>query len=289
MSDSVPHWSRRAALGSAIGAALGGTTTSLSAAAQRFATLPTNDPAFNVQVIGKLQGDLSERTTYTYNPGFVYGIVPREGRAPDEFARLLYAVEGVTQRISRLLVDGSVEESSRSWMVYRDAASGTHLTEFRNPYTNELLKVPPVRGGPSRARLTQRGPITESFPGLENTSFNKPLDVRWRLLGDSAWIARHSASRIRTSTGTLRNEFSIDAWVCKRADLQRTRATHIPSTCTWTSHAEWQSWLNMERHPGHLLWRIEPTVLLDARQIPTELIEVLDRVAPGQFAEPLRW
>lgn len=289
MSRRADTWSRRAALGSAVGLAIGGGVLDAGARTHRKATLPIDDAGFNVVTIGKLQGDLSGRPTYTYNPGFVFGVVPNAGRAPDDFARLLYRVEGVTKRLSRLLDDGSVEETTRNWMVYCEADTGEYLRRFRNPYTQEMLDVPPLRGSPSRSRLTVRGPVTASFPGLENTSIDKPLDVRWRLLGDSAWLTRYSASRIRTASGTVRNEFSIDAWVCRRSDLQRRGSTHVPSSYTWTSHAEWQPWLNMARYPGHLLWRIEPTVLFDIAALPPALVARLDEVAPGQLAAPLSW
>jgi hypothetical protein len=276
-------------LGSAVGLAVGGHAFDSHAATRRYADLPIDDAAFNVRTLGKLQGDLSGRVTYTYNPGFVFGVVPNAGRAPEDFAQLLYRVEGVTKRISRLLDDGSVEEATRNWMVYCDADTGEYLSRFQNPYTHETLEVPPLRGSPSRARLTVRGPVTGSFPGLENSSFDKPLDVRWRLLGDSAWITRHSASRIRTASGALRNEFSIDAWICRRADLQRRNSTHVPSHYSWTSHAQWQPWLNMARYPGHMLWRIEPTVLFELADLPPALVARLEQVAPGQLAESLSW
>lgn len=43
-----------------------------------------NDPSFNIGVIGKLPGDLSGQPTYSYNPGFVYGVIPNQGLAPAE-------------------------------------------------------------------------------------------------------------------------------------------------------------------------------------------------------------
>jgi hypothetical protein len=106
-------------------------------------SLPLDDAAFNVRAVGKLVGALSGVVTYTWNPGTVYGVVPGAGLPPGEFGRALYRVEGVTQRISRLREDGSVEERTRNWMFYVDAERDEYLLRWRNPYTGEDLEVPP--------------------------------------------------------------------------------------------------------------------------------------------------
>jgi hypothetical protein len=293
------RWTRRATLAAASGftaATLADSSLAHShhsatrlAAARGKLEQSSGSIAFSVLMIGKLRGDLAGRPVYLYNPGSVFGVVPGQGRSPAEFAQRLYRVEGVTKRISRLRDDGTVEEKSASWMFYCDWDTGAYLTEFRNPYTSELLRVPPLRGGPSHTLLTARGIVAESLAGLESTALDRPPQLDWRLLGDTAWISRHAASRIRPAQGGVRNEFSIDAWVAKIVDVADERATHISAIYSWTSHAEWQSWLNMPRHPGHLLWRIESTLLRDVNDLPTAFVAQLERAAPGKLAEPLHW
>jgi hypothetical protein len=45
---------------------------------------------------------------------------------------------------------------------------------------------------------------------------------------------------------------SIDAWVCRTGDVVNTGLTHLPSTYSWTSFAEWMPWLGMGSRPGKL-------------------------------------
>ena len=250
-------------------------------------TLPANDPAFALRTLGRLQGDLSGRITYTYNPGFVFGIVTGRALAPGESGQLLYQVEGCTKRVSRVLEDGSIEERSRSWMVYCDADTGDYLQEFHNPYTDETIVVPAVRGGPAVSRLTLNGPVLPASLGLESTLLDTPPRLHWRVLGERVWISRYAASRITVANGKPRNELSMDAWVCHLSDLLDEQATHIPSTYTWTSHADWQSWLQMQDHPGSLLWRVESVVMHEQDQLPSRFRAQLERVAPGQINQPL--
>jgi hypothetical protein len=252
-------------------------------------SVPLDDAAFNVRTVGKLLGDLSGVVTYTWNPGTVYGVIPGAGLPPGEFGRALYRVEGVTQRISRLLEDGSVEERSRNWMFYVDAERDEYLSRWRNPYTGEDLEVPPWRGSPSRSVLTVRGPEVNFGAGFENTSLGKPPRLAFRTLGERTWITRHAATRLTDAAGKHRNELSIDAWICRTADLLDERLTHIPSTYTWTSHAEWQPWTRMQGRAGNVLWRIESVVLHEREALPQRFLRHLETLLQGKLDEPLNW
>ena len=278
---------RRTLLQGALALVATGVTTATSAATVR--SVPLDDPAFNVRTVGKLLGDLSGVVTYTWNPGTVYGVIPGAGLPPGEFGRALYRVEGVTQRISRLLEDGSVEERSRNWMFYVDAERDEYLSRWRNPYTGEELEVPPWRGSPSRSVLTVRGPEVNFGTGFENTSLGKPPKLSYRTLGERTWITRHAATRLTDAAGKHRNELSIDAWICNTADLLDERLTHIPSTYTWTSHAEWQPWTKMQGRAGHVLWRIESMVLHKQSDLPQRFLRHLEALLPGKLDEPLNW
>jgi hypothetical protein len=250
---------------------------------------PRDDPAFNVLTLGKLQGDLSGATTFTYNPGIVYGVIPGQGLPPGEFGVRLFKVEGCTRRISRRLADGSVEESSRNWMFYGDADTGAPLEKFRNPWTGQTLEVPPWRGSPGRSRLTVNGPEVDFGAGFENSSIGRAVRLDWRTLGETTWIGRQASTRLRGAAGGFRNEMSIDAWVCRTRDVVDLRLTHIPSTYAWTSFAEWMSWMGMGSRPGNLLWRIESTVLHDVAALPAAFRERMQRVLPGKLEEPMGW
>lgn len=266
----------------------GATATAHSAG---IAGLPIADPAFNTRLIGRLQGDLSGRQRWIHNPGFVFATVPGQGLAPAEFGRLLYRVEGFTSRISRLQPDGSVEERSHSWMFYRHAEEDRWLETFDNPWTGERLEVPKFRGGPSHSwlRPATGTAVDGATVALESTGIGAPVRLAWRTLGGQVWLSRHAATRVRTPAGAVRNEFSIDAWVCGLEALRDERRTHLPASYSWTSQAEWQPWLRMEGRPGGLLWRIESAVLDDPGQLPTAFVARMQEVLPGKLEERLAW
>lgn len=295
--------SRRAALGSltALGGSFALSTTpggtAVAATRRRgedplalAATLPIRDPAFNVRTLGRLQGDLSGRTIWSFTSGQVFGLVPGDGPPLSEYGRLLYRVEGCAVKMSRTRADGATEERSRSWMFYKDAETGAYLTEFRNPYTGEMVPVPTFRGGISGSVMTVNGPEVSANFTMESTVFNRPLQLDWRFFGDQAWIYRHAFTRwLERSSGVHKTEMTLDCWVCRIEDIADERLTMIPSTYSWTSQTEWQSWLRMRGRPGAMLWRTDGVKLTSVEQLPPEFVAQSEKALPGKLTEPLSW
>jgi hypothetical protein len=295
MNDTMPVLTRRdCLLGGGLLLAAGSTSRPASATSNAPSTTQKldariADPSFNTELVGRLQGDLSGRQRWIHNPGFVYATVPGQGLAPGEFGRLLYRVEGFSARISRLTDDGSVEERSHSWMFYRHAEEDRWLEKFDNPWTGETLDAPPFRGGPSHSWLRPAtGPELDGGAGLESTAFGRPTHLNWRIHDSNVWLTRHAASRLRSGT-TVRNEFSIDQWICRLDHLLDSRRRHVPATYSWTSQAAWQPWLRMGNRPGGLLWRIDSVVLDDVAQLPTAFVDRLQKLLPGKLSERLSW
>ncbi len=255
------------------------------------AALPIDDPAFNATILGKLQGDVSGKVHYSYGPGLVFGLVPGEGPPLADYGRLLFRVEGVGVRRSRVLPNGNVQDRSRGWMFYRDAVTGEYLDEFSNPYTGELLKVPTFRGGISGSVMTPNGPEVSANFSMESTVFNQPVRLDWRFVGDRVLISRHAFTRWKeSSSGNVKTEMTLDNWACTIDDvLDHRRRTLIPSIYAWTSQTEWQTWLKMKGRPGGLLWRTDRTLVPDIADLPPALVERSERLLPGKLTEPLTW
>lgn len=294
VSDSLSR--RELLIGAGVLAAATSTASSVSSASRAdfshdpLAGLPVEDPAFNAEVVGKLQGDLSGTQRCIYNPGFIFGVAPAgAGLPPDQFGKLLLQVEGCTLRISRRLPDGSIEERSDSWMFFCDAHTGDYLSQWRNPYTDELLDVPPFRGGPGSSKLTPMGPVLAGPLKIESTALASPVRLHWRAVGRQLWLSRHAASRITTPAGKARNEMSVDSWVCRTADVRDRRRSWIPSTYAWTSHGEWPAWFRLGSVRGNVVWRVESLLLDDAAQLPARFVDHTRRLLPGKLGAKLRF
>ncbi len=253
-------------------------------------SLAIRDPAFNVRTLGRLQGDLSGRTIYSFSTGQVFGLIPGDGPELSEYGRLLYRTEGCSVRMSRQRADGAIEERSRSWMFYKDAETQQYLSEFRNPYTDETVPVPTFRGGISGGVMTTNGPQVSASFTMESTVFNRPVLLDWQFFGDQAWIYRHAFTRWKESaTGFHKTEMTLDCWTCRVADVADDTKTMIPSNYSWTSQTEWQSWLKMRGKPGAMLWRLDGVKLGTIDQLPRDFVAQSEKLLPGKLTEPLTW
>ena len=259
-------------------------------AAKDSAHLPTDDPAFNVKTLGRLQGDLSGKPVYNYVAGQVFGLVPGDGPAIADYGRLMYRVEGGGMRMSRQRADGAVEERSRGWLFYMDPKTGEYLDEYDNPYTDEKLTVPTFRGGISGSVMTAKGPEYSANFTMESTVFDRPVLLDWRFIDDQVWISRHAFTRWKErSTGFHKTEMTLDCWACRIADVANKKLTMIPSLYSWTSQTEWQSWLKMRGKPGAMLWRNEGVIVKSLDELPRQFVERSNMKLPGALNEPLTW
>jgi hypothetical protein len=252
--------------------------------------IPILDPGFNVKTFGRLTGDLSGRPVYSVSAGSVFGLIPGNDPPLDEYGRLLFTVEGVSVRRCRLRADGSLEERSRGWMLYRSADTGAYIDAFVNPYTGEKLTVPALRSGIQGSVITANGPVVSANFNMESTVFNRPMLLRWRFAGPTAFISRHAFTRWKeSSTGIQKTEMTLDNWTCRIADLLDESQTSLPSTTSWTSQTEWQSWLNMRGHPGTMLWHLNASRFKSISDLPPDLVRQCEQVLPGKLTEPLEW
>ncbi|HPF25777.1 MAG: DUF1838 family protein [Steroidobacteraceae bacterium] len=252
--------------------------------------LPLNDPAFNVKTLGRLQGDLSGKTIYSYVTGQVFGLVPADGPALADYGRLMYRIEGGGIQMSRERTDGAVEERSRGWMFYLDPETGAYLDTFENPYTGDTVAVPTFRGGISGGVMTVNGPEVSANFTMESTVFNRPVQLDWRFVGDQAFISRHAFTRWKeSSTGVHKTEMTLDCWNCRIADIANEKLTMIPNVYSWTSQTEWQSWLKMRGKPGAMLWRNEGVKVKSLEALPRAFVEQSDKKVPGALRDALSW
>jgi hypothetical protein len=164
------------------------------------------------------------------------------------------------------------------------------LTEFRNPYTDEVVPVPTFRGGISGSVMTESGPEVSASFTMESTIFNRPVQLDWKFFGEHAWIYRHAFTRwLERASGLHKTEMTLDCWVCRIEDIANTRLTMLPSNYSWTSQTEWQSWLKMRGRPGAMLWRTDGVKLTAVDQLPREFVDQSEKALPGKLTEPLSW
>ena len=293
--DIISPINRRAALG-------GGALLSVVGAGPVFAREGTGgvfaqtlfdpkDPRAAMLILAKLQGDVSGRTVYGYQRGQVYGLVGGQGLPIEKYGRRIYDYEGGGVGRSRILANGDIETVSRSWLFYTDPETGEYIKQFRNPYTGETLDVPPFRGGISGGTLTPNGPKVSASFTMESTAIGRPIKLEVKTVGPHSWVSRQAFTRWTPKGSTkARTEFTLDTWTVKTTDLANAALTLIPSTSSWTSQTEWQTWLKMpEDQAGQQLWRADGTKMTAIDQLPERFVRHSRDEHGGILTDPLEF
>jgi hypothetical protein len=249
------------------------------------------DPAFNLSVLSRLQGDVLERTTYGFQFGQVFGIKNGKDLALNDYGRRIYGYEGCSVRKARILADGSVQSVSRGWLFYTDPDSGEYMQSFKNPYTGAVVDVPVFRAGISGDTMTVEGPKVSANFTMESTVYGRPPELDYKFLGDQAFVSRSAFTRWQPrGLPNKRIEMTLDVWQCKTADVFNVRNGYIPSRSTWMSQTEFQTWLNMPADiSGHQLWRSDGMRVDRIADLPPKFVArcMADPALKAALTDPL--
>jgi len=249
-----------------------------------------NDPNEQLLIFEKLRGDLSGQLTYSISEGRVFGIRPDLPDELNQFGKEVIRFYGCSMRIKRVLDNGNVETKSRSWLLYQHPETGEFIDEMENPYTGEVVEIPPFRGGISGSVMTPNGPEVSANFKMESTAFNTPLNMVFSQTGPRMHVTRHAFTKwFEKRSETWRTEMTLDTYDFD-ADLLNDRSlSHIPSDTHWMSQTSWLSILKMSGTPGHMLWSTNGRVVFDKSELPAEFIEATENKQPDIFSQPLNW
>jgi len=294
--DIIPKLSRRKSL-SLIGGMTAVTMTPFASCAnppespvQSLSGYNLDDPKDKLQLFEKLGGDLSGKKVFSLSKGRVFGIRPDLPSDLNGFGKEVLRFTGCSMRIKRVLDNGNVETKSRSWLLYQDPLTGEFLSEYKNPYTEEVVEVKPFIGGISGGIMTPNGPEVKANFSMESTVFGKPIDLVIETIGDRVHISRHAFTKwLEKKSNTYRTEMTLDTFDFDKKYLDDKSHTHIPCDTHWTSQTSWLSMLNMKDTPGHMLWTTSSNVLFDKANLPTTFVNATMEKEPNIFTEPMTW
>lgn len=249
-----------------------------------------NDPKDKLLIFEKMQGDLSGRMTFSYSEGRVFGIRTDRPDSLNVFGKEVFRYSGCGMKIMRVLDNGNVETKSKGWLLYRDPKTGEFLSEVKNPYTGEVVEVPPFRAGIRGGIMTPEGPEVDASFTMESTAIGVPLDLVFTDMGDKMHITRHAFTKwFEKKSQTWRTEMTLDTYDIDKKYLYDRSLTHIPAEYHWTSQTSWLSLLKMAGTPGHMIWTSSGGTFMSKEDLPADFIAATEEKQPDVFAKPLTW
>lgn len=249
-----------------------------------------NDPKDKLLIFKKLQGDLSGKTTYSFSEGRVFGIRPDKPDSLNVFGKEVFKYSGCSIKIMRLLDNGNIETKSKGWLLYQDPKTEKFLSKMTNPYTGEVVDVPPFRAGIRGGIDTPNGPKVSANFTMESTVFNQPLNLVFTDMGDKMHVTRHAFTKwFEKKSQTWRTEMTLDTYDFDKKYLYDRSYSNIPAVFHWTSQTSWLSILKMSDTPGHMIWTSSGATFFNKEDLPAEFITATEEKQPDVFSETLKW
>jgi len=275
-----------AALGQAQGPGLTGPYLDLTTAAG------------NQVAYARMSGNLDEsKQKMGWFKGYVMAV------RPDNKVKDLFGFEGFG--MSRLHYEektGLYQKILREVGLYTDLKTGEVLEEWRNPLTNEDVRVVHVANDPYNFKIGKNFPGAEVFN--EKTGKTKmkmvPLILPWQSRGGRLELEMHihllyknklkPAKWPRESSGEMVRASEMFNYHIDPADMQNEKLTTIPFHGTWGRITPWLPWMLMGQGDGHCMYNAFMGSGEDLEEVMSRnVLDYVEKNYPKYFNAPDEW
>lgn len=246
---------------------------------------------WNRDAYARLMGDLDLKTTrYGWLSGPVMGVVPGEKVRP------LFQMEGFST--CRLIeIEGGYRKQLRELVVYKDIETGKILETWRNPYTNEDVKVVPIYNDPFNYNVTLNYPDPPSFGGLNKEKPpSRPFILPWTIKGDMLLLstdihlyypnALQPDKWPRESAGKMVQVSELYRYFIRLEDMKNPAFTQVPMYGVWARITPWLPWMLMGTAPGHTHYEVDFTGSNSTSHVSPEMMEYMKAKYPKVLTPP---
>ena len=213
----------------------------------------------NQLAYARLQGNLDfESQKYFWFKGYVMGHRPMK-RIQDLFGAQGFGVIRLRER-----EDGTIERMCREIIVYTDLKTNEVLQEWKNPITNETVKVVHVDNDPYNYTIEPFFPAPPEFGGL-NKQKEPPPRIPFVLpwVQNDDWLEMELHIHLaypnplqpdkwpRESAGKIAQVSEFFAHHVRAEDMQNEKLTTLPYRGTWNRITPWLPWMLMGQAEGN--------------------------------------
>ena len=241
----------------------------------------------------RLNGDLDEsKQKYGWFKGFIMAIRPNKP--------ILDALGFQGFGVSRLekQADGSYAKILREVGLYTDLRTGEVLEEWKNPMTNENVRVVHIANDPFNYVIEDHFPEPPKFGDLNQEEIPKiPFILPWQQRGDrldmeihinlfypnaldpKKWVRESNGPMVQVSEGFA---YHVDA-----AKMQDANYSTLPYSGTWNRITPWLPWMHMGQTSGHMMYSAFMGSGEDLEQVHSrQVLDYVEKHYPKYFTAP---
>jgi hypothetical protein len=245
------------------------------------------NPQWNRDTFARLDADVDPaKEKIGWMKGKAFGV------RPNEPVRHLLNVEGFSLVRTKRLPDGSWRRMLREIVFYRDKTTGEILKNWRNPYSDEEVRVVPIANDPFNFTIMDTVPPPPSYGGLQKSEATKtPFLLDWTEGPDGTIICQTGIDMmypsalqpdkwVRESSGVMNRVSEHFIYTFKRRDAENPAVTHIPHTGAWTRITPWLPWMLMGQAPGNISYFLTFASQHSIKDLPADLVAAARALGP---------
>jgi len=221
-------------------------------------TIDLASPEANLVAFIRMMASMEEVDVPWWFNGTVYAVLGEE-----QNPQPLFTFEGLEIYLVSHLEDGSYELTGNTVTFFR-GFDGEWLKEYENPFTGKTVKVGEAvqGGGPGRGfNLSVNGvkpsKLIDQLP-------DQPLKKWWSVAGGYVWLNNDTVY----PPGLTAPRAQAQTMFVGLDDFNNSELPQLPAVFSSTVTMPWQSWMEMEDHPGHLVWHASGAKLNSVDELP---------------------
>lgn len=270
-------------------------TSALQSAGEKM-PLAFDDMRWNREMFARIQGDTAPgKFVHGYCTGVVHGV--RE----DEAVKPLVGFEVFSSTRVLRQPDDSYQRLCRELVFYRDLATNELLDTWRNPYTDEEVRVVDIANDPFNIVISEYFSDPPSYGGLNTAKPPKrPFLLRWGLVNEDTVTldtdihlyyrnALDPAKWPRESAGPMNRVSEMFRYFMRREDAENAALTHLPHNGVWSRVTPWLPWMLMGSAPGHIMYLGRFSSIEDPEQAPPAVVARVRAKYPQYLVAPEKW
>jgi len=244
------------------------------------ANLDFSNPDDLLTAAVKLRGTLDDRMVIWWMKGVRYGVVK------DELNPLFNMLIGSFSRYKE--IPGRGYEVKMLELGYlTDLETGEPLDQFKNPYTNKVVKVPEQRLGPFPVMLTSSGVEIDSggtFAEINLKTRLGPAIVE----GDDIWLREDSTAKVDSDLPMMGKHIynELVTYRGRVSDVNNPDLAAAPAEVIYQSVTSWRAWFRSDGVPGHTTARATGRKVFSVDQLPTDYLAAAKMRHPEIIKDP---
>ena len=247
----------------------------------------------NKLAYSRLNGDLDEsKQKIGWFKGYIMAIRPNKPIL-DVLGVAGFGVSRLEQQ-----ADGSFAKILREVALYTDLRSGEVLEEYKNPMTNEVVRVVPITNDPFNYVIEDYFPSPPKFGDLNQEELPKiPFILPWQQRGDRLDMEIHinlfypnalnPNKWKRESSGPMVQVSEAFAYHVDVQKMQDPSYTTLPFSGTWNRVTPWLPWMYMGDTPGHMIYSAFMGAGEDLEEVHSrQVLDYVEKNYPKYFTAP---